>query len=333
MPIAFSGIPEMLGGYVHRFVRASEPAIRRPVGPWDAPRVLDQRLDFDRLLIGFCLALALASSYTDAGAGVARVVLGVMVACVSACCGGRASARICWRCSDRHVPPAGRHDFPDFVLPAGVCPGVRGTQAPGWKSPLYLSAVGGGAYDYIGYVGMLREKKWGLAGSDIASRDKLSEAVSDGRHAEETIRRARLWARAPLFDTSLSFFLVILVTLLFGVMGTLVLHNESVIPANNDLLNEQERFLTVLHPELCWLYRTGVFLAFIGTLYGAFEVYRQTFTESAVAVFPAWNTPERVRILRGVTVAYCTVSGLVIRCGCRSKSRGVSSNALRSAAS
>ena len=25
---------------------------------------------------------------------------------------------------------------------------------------LYLTAVGGGAFDYIGYVGMLRDKKW-----------------------------------------------------------------------------------------------------------------------------------------------------------------------------
>jgi hypothetical protein len=102
------------------------------------------------------------------------------------------------------------------------------------------------------------------------------------------------------------------VTLLFGILGTLVLHPQGAVPANNDLLNEQERFLTLLHPELSWLYRAAVFLALVGTLYGAFEVYRYTFVESARSIAPRWVTPRRVPYLRGATVAYCFLGGLAM---------------------
>ena len=52
-------------------------------------------------------------------------------------------------------------------------------------------AVGGGAYDYIGYIGMLREKKWGLAGRRVVSREELDAAVAgDTESARVTIARA-----------------------------------------------------------------------------------------------------------------------------------------------
>jgi len=102
------------------------------------------------------------------------------------------------------------------------------------------------------------------------------------------------------------------VTLLFGVLGTLVLHPAAVVPANNRLLDQQEQFLTVLHPGLSWLYRAAVFLALVGTLYGAFEVYRYTFVESVRSIAPGRLTPARVRLLRGGTVAYCFLGGLVM---------------------
>ena len=303
MPLAFSGIPEMLGAYIHRLTGMETRP--NPVGPWE-------HLEFwinvwTTIVFGGCLALALMSSYATLER-VSCVVLGAMVVCVGCAIvvlGPDVTAAI----KGMFVPrvPA----LPDFVLQPPYAQEFRG-RSPWLEVSLFLTAVGGGAYDYIGYIGMLREKKWGLAGRNAASREELAAAVCDPEHGSETVRRARLWTRAPLFDTTLSFFLVILVTLLFGILGTLVLHSELAVPANNDLLNEQERFLTVLHPELRWLYRTGVFLAFVGTLYGAFEVYRHTLTESAIAVVPSWNTPKRICVLRGVTIAYCTTSGLLM---------------------
>ncbi len=112
--------------------------------------------------------------------------------------------------------------------------------------------------------------------------------------------------------TSASFAFVILVTLLFAILAKLVLNREMAVPANNDLLNEQETFLTALHPELRWVYRLGVFLAFIGTLYGAFEVYRHTFVESARAVVPKLITPQRLPAIRMGVVTYCLLGGLTM---------------------
>ena len=139
--------------------------------------------------------------------------------------------------------------------------------SPDASNPGRSLAVGGGAYDYIGYIGMLREKKWGLAGRRVVSREELDAAVAgDTDSSRTTIARAKQWRRAPLFDTAASFAFVILVTLLFAVLATLVLHSEMAVPANNDLLNEQEAFLSQLYPALRWVYRIGVFLAFIAMI-------------------------------------------------------------------
>jgi len=109
-----------------------------------------------------------------------------------------------------------------------------------------------------------------------------------------------------------SFSFVILVTLLFAVLATLLLNSARTVPANNDLLNTQETFLTGLHPELRWVYRIGVFLAFIGTLYGAFEVYRHTLIESAKAILPQAVTPQQLSWLGRGVVAYCFVGGMTM---------------------
>ena len=136
----------------------------------------------------------------------------------------------------------------------------------------------------MGYIGFLREKKWGLAGIRVAGRRELAEAARNS--ASEVVERARVWTRAPLLDTTLSFTFVILVTLLFAVLGAMVLNPNRAIPDGSEFLTVQESFLTALHPQLKWLYRVGVFLAFIGTLYGAFEVYSRVISEGVRSLFP-----------------------------------------------
>ncbi len=173
---------------------------------------------------------------------------------------------------------------------------------------LYLTAVGGGTYDYLGYVGLIREKKWGLAGKGVASRNDLKEAIAD----ETQLKRAKTWIKAPLIDTSISFFLVTLVTLLFVIMGTSVLHPMHEIPAGNDLLNKQEGFLAVLHPQLTWIYRTGVILAFIGTLYGAFEIYRYSIMEAVRAFKSKIVTSKNIKFWNKTTNTYCLLGALAL---------------------
>jgi Mn2+/Fe2+ NRAMP family transporter len=305
MPIAFSGIPEILGGFVHRLLGVPLEGLR--VGPFEY-REFWVNVWATVVLIA-CLGLALGSSY-QLLERVSTVVLGVIVVCVAASVMVFGPDLIAvFR--GMFVPRVA--DYPQWLVTSPRYAGEFEGRSPWLEISLYLTAVGGGAYDYIGYVGMMRQKRWGLAGRRVAARHELDAAVSDrNAGAAETVRRAMSWTRAPLLDTTISFFFVILVTLLFGILATLVLHTQHAVPANNDLLNEQETFLTHFHPSLSWLYRTGVFLAFIGTLYGAFEVYRQTFAESAAAVLPKLAQPHRLPAIRAGVVAYCFFGGLVM---------------------
>ena len=306
MPIAFSAIPEILGGFIHRLsgIAMSGPAI----GGWG---YLEFWINvWSALLLVLCVAMALGSSYVTLER-VSMVVLGGIVLCVGASVivFGPDLVQLIEGLFVPRVP-----EYPGWLLEES-----RGYvdefqhRSPWLEVSIYLGAVGGGAYDYIGYIGMLREKKWGLAGRRVVSREELDAAVAgDTESARMTITRAKQWQRAPLFDTVTSFAFVILVTLLFAVLAALVLHPEMAVPANNDLLNEQEAFLSQLYPALRWVYRIGVFLAFIGTLYGAFVVYRHTFIESAAAILPGAVTPKRLPMIRIGVTAYCFLGGMTM---------------------
>jgi len=305
MPIAFSAIPEILGGFVHRL--AGMEMLGPQVGVW-------HHLEFwinlwSTLLLLLCMLLALGSNY-QLLERISIVVLTGIVVCVGT------AVIVFWphwgELLGGMLLPC-RPVYPDWLLKTpDLAEEFRG-RSPWLEVSIYLGAVGGGAYDYIGYIGMLREKKWGLAGCRVATRQELYKAVADDTPtAATTILRARQWRRAPLFDTAVSFAMVIIVTMLFAILAKLVLHHEMAVPANNALLNEQETFLTALHPELRWVYRLGVFLAFLGTLYGAFEVYRQTFVESAKAICPRWVTSQRVPAVRLGVLVYCVLGGLTM---------------------
>ena len=305
MPIAFSAIPEIMGGFIHRLVgmEMSGPEI----GPWG---YLEFWINFwSTLLLLLCMAMALGSTYKVLER-VSIVVLGGIVVCVGAAV-VIVGPDLIQLLNGMLLPR--RPVYPDWLLEAPQYAKEFQDRSPWLEVSIYLGAVGGGAYDYIGYIGMLREKKWGLAGRRVATREEIATAVADNTDsAQITITRAKQWRRAPLFDTVASFAFVILVTLLFAILAKLVLNREMAVPANNDLLNEQETFLTALHPELRWVYRLGVFLAFIGTLYGAFEVYRHTFVESARAVVPKLITPQRLPAIRMGVVTYCLLGGLTM---------------------
>ena len=305
MPIAFSAIPEILGGFIHRL--SGMAMTGSAIGGWG---YLEFWINvWSALLLVVCVSMALGSSYVTLER-VSMVVLAGIVLCVGASVivfGPNLVQLI----EGLFVPRT--PEYPSWLLESPKYVDEFQNRSPWLEVSIYLGAVGGGAYDYIGYIGMLREKKWGLAGRRVVSREELDAAVAgDSESARIAIARGRQWRRAPLFDTVASFAFVILVTLLFAILATLVLHSEMAVPANNNLLNEQEAFLSQLYPALRWLYRIGVFLAFIGTLYGAFVVYRHTFIESAAAIVPAAITPKRLPAIRIGVTAYCFLGGMTM---------------------
>lgn len=181
----------------------------------------------------------------------------------------------------------------------------------------YLGAVGGGTYDYIGYTGMLREKKWGL----LAHRDvnAYSERFPDaGRGAKlplpdtpEEAAKARAWSRAPLGDAILSFTAIAVFATMFMVNGASLLSEARLVPEGNQTLTHQAGFLTAVHPTFEYLYFVAVFFAFFGSLYAFWEMYSWTAYESLGAV------SERVRLagqraVRPYLYVYMLITSLIL---------------------
>jgi Mn2+/Fe2+ NRAMP family transporter len=181
----------------------------------------------------------------------------------------------------------------------------------------YLGAVGGGTYDYIGYAGMMREKRWGLLGADdqVGLRERLL-ALPRGRRLPisvepEQVERARAWARAPLGDTLLSFAAIAVFAMMFMVNGASLLAPEQTIPEGNQTLTFQAGFLTAVHPSLEYLYYVAVFFAFFGSLYAFWELYTYTAFETLAPVF----SKVRLRGQRGMRpwmYAYILLASLAL---------------------
>ncbi|MEM7385467.1 MAG: Nramp family divalent metal transporter, partial [Verrucomicrobiota bacterium] len=154
-------------------------------------------------------------------------------------------------------------------------------QRPPWVEVVtYLGAIGGGTYDYIGYVGCYREKGWGA----LAWKKKAPYEVNLPKEDEtppidpspENMKRGRLWLRAPMIDTWTGFLAVLVFTVCFMVLGAAILFPQQLVPEGNELLTHQASFLTNMHPGLLYVYQLGAFFAVWGTVYGAYEVYLRT---------------------------------------------------------
>lgn len=298
MPILFSGISEIIGYYMLKLFNVALPDTF--IGSWTYREFAGNLAA--TIILGGCFLLSVLTNLKVLER-ISIVVLAVLLLCLLIAvfilqpdildiAQGMAPGRI--------------PDYEPWIFEKYA--DTIGSHSKWEEMALYLTAVGGGTYDYLGYVGLIREKKWGLAGKDVASLSDLKEAVKDNIQ----LKRAKTWIKAPLIDTSISFFLVTLVTLLFVIMGASVLHPIHEIPAGNDLLNKQEGFLAVLHPQLTWVYRAGVVLAFIGTLYGAFEIYRHSIMEAVRAFKHKAVTRKSVKFWNKATNTYCLLGALTL---------------------
>ena len=179
--------------------------------------------------------------------------------------------------------------YPDWLY--STLPEMRNRSV--WVEVLvYVSVIGGTAPDYLAYTAFVRDKKWGWSHLGCASQEQL-ENLARARGAD-----LRYWLRAPLVDTALSFFLVVVLSSAFCILGTVVLRPERLIPEGINLLNYQALFLTSLAYWLLPLYQASVFLAFLGTLYAGPEICYRNFRELLGAV-PEW----RCRIPRRLPIA------------------------------
>ncbi|HHW04206.1 MAG TPA: Nramp family divalent metal transporter [Thermoanaerobacterales bacterium] len=152
----------------------------------------------------------------------------------------------------------------------------------------YLGALGGGIYDYFGYLGLYREKKWGLLGNpninEIQERLlmlKKSEKIPLPEDNNEEIEKAKLWSKAPLADAISSFGSVFILSAVFMILGAVILNPQHLIPTDTKIMQYQVQFFTMISPILVYLYQLGIFCAFFGTMQAvSSQLYVYTLYES-----------------------------------------------------
>jgi Mn2+/Fe2+ NRAMP family transporter len=177
-----------------------------------------------------------------------------------------------------------------------------------------LGAVGGGTYDYLGYLGCYREKSWGALGlkqdaADAWENGKIKRTQIDTE--EQNILRGRSWLIPVKIDIGVGFAAVVIFTMCFIILGAVILHPEHAVPDKFALLSKQARFLTNFHPALLYVYQVGIFMAFWGTIYGGYEIYLRTAYE---CFYPISQRLRRLRTnaFRNGTLAYCALGGLLL---------------------
>jgi Mn2+/Fe2+ NRAMP family transporter len=172
---------------------------------------------------------------------------------------------------------------------------------------VYLGAIGGGTQDYFGYIGMLREKAWGLMGRKVEDTADGVEIAADTAN----VNLGKAWLRAPMIDSSVSFACVVIFTMAFVILGAAVLRPQHIVPEGMQLLSVQADFLVRMHPALVYLYQFGVFTAFFGTIMAAYELYARTAHECFRPIVRRVREAS-VDSLRPWVVGYCGIGGVAI---------------------
>ncbi len=155
---------------------------------------------------------------------------------------------------------------------------------------VFLGGIGGGMYDYIGYSGMLREKRWGMLGHrDIdAIADRYAEhdpkATLPLDVTEQNQRTGRSWSRAPLIDVMAAFIALTVIGAAFVINGSTILGADQVVPEGNDVLSYQSEFFAVISPVFESFYVVAIVMVLFGTIYSVWEAYSWTTYESLSAL-------------------------------------------------
>jgi Mn2+/Fe2+ NRAMP family transporter len=144
------------------------------------------------------------------------------------------------------------------------------------EAVVFIGGIGGGMYDYIGYTGLLREKRWGVLAHD-ARDDRTAAVLGDD---EESRLRAKAWTRAPLYDVTLSFVAIAVITFAFIINGATILRPQGLAPDGEDVLTHQASMLGIIAPIFLYFYVVAVVMVFFGTMYAMWEVYTRTTYES-----------------------------------------------------
>jgi hypothetical protein len=244
---------------------------------------------------------ALGSSYRAMEAGQTAIILVFLAFIVASFAALRLDlGALLWNAVAVSFP-----DYPSWVWESYPSIAAR----PPWLEAMtFIGLIGGNSTDYTAYLSFLREKKWGLAGR-LTGEEEAGEAVPPD--SPEETAKGRFWLRAPLTDMALSFSMVALFSIIFLVLGALILAPARLVPHAGDLLTVQAKFLTELHPRLAPLYLVGIITVFVGTIYGSFELQARALWECGRVVSDRLASVSLASYRRFV-VLYGAASGLLL---------------------
>ncbi len=209
-------------------------------------------------------------------------------------------------------------NYPDWIVQN--FPDVAARPVP-LEIIAYLGALGGGTYDYIGYLGTFREKKWGMLGrpdiDDVrAQLQQLSK--TEGMPLDmssDNMARARTWLKAPTIDTFTSFMCVTIFALTFMVLGAVILGTDGVqqVPTDSNILEHQAAFFTGISPVLKYFYQLAIWAAFFGALQGlTYDGVPHTVRESFAPAFPSLNQESNWHKLQIAVASYAIFGGILL---------------------
>lgn len=184
----------------------------------------------------------------------------------------------------------------------------------------YLGAIGGGTYDYIGYIGMYNEKKWGMLGTpDLEDlRAKLITLKTGERipmdESDANADEVKAWNRAPIMDTVVSFIAVFIFSAAFMILGNVILgvDGNQVIPDDKAIMQHQAEFFSQITPALLYFYKLAIWAAFFGSMQASGTVmYAHTFYECFAPAFRAIRDMDWFKLRLLVALIY-SGGGLIL---------------------
>lgn len=176
---------------------------------------------------------------------------------------------------------------------------------------VFMGAIGGGTYDYIGYLSFFREKRWGALGADRSATERTQTQAPKIEPSEANVAAGRQWVRAAVIDVFASFACILLFTIAFYLLGATILHPKHLVPDGFALLRPQVQFLTQFGAPFKYLYQVGILMAFWGTIYGAFEIYSRTAYECLRPLLASVRRARYARFRLPVCL-YAGIGGMVL---------------------
>ena len=167
----------------------------------------------------------------------------------------------------------------------------------------YLGTLAFTLITLIGYLGWIKEKKWGIFKDSVDSHefsDKLlSSFKSKGKimylpTSKDELKRSRHLLKPLVIDLVFAFIIVSIVSLSYMIAGHSLLGLQSdgsvLLPSDIDLLSEQGRIFSHMASWLEPLFKISVFFALFGTVYAGFEAGTRMLFETGKTIVPKLNS-------------------------------------------